>query len=65
MTCLEEVNPVDKNCGMCRKRLLLSEFDYSQSAKDRRALFCVTCENEKRETDSDFCCSGGDILIFA
>jgi len=23
-------------------------------------LFCITCENEKRETGSEFCCSGGD-----
>ena len=57
---LEEPNPINKKCGLCNQYKLLSEFDYSQTANDRRALFCKECESERRETDDNCCCSGGD-----
>ena len=59
MTCSQdEPIPIDKECSMCKQRKLLSEFDIAHKSSDNRTSLCKSCEQEKRETDSEFCCDG-------
>ena len=50
--------PVSKKCRVCKEEKLLSEFDFSNKAKDKRCSICKTCEEERRYTESGFCCGG-------
>src|SRR5215469_8252903 len=54
----DEPIPVDKECPVCKKRKLLSEFVLAHKSSDKRASICKICEEEKRKVDSEFCCDG-------
>jgi len=46
--------PVDKKCRVCKMRKLLSEFEFNDKARDKRATTCKTCmEERKTETECD------------
>lgn len=49
--------PITKRCRICKLERLLSEFDFANKAKDKRASICKTCEEERRYTES-VCRSG-------
>jgi len=50
--------PIEKKCSRCGEIKLLSEFDIAHKSTDDRAAICKTCERNRREEDSEFCCDG-------
>jgi hypothetical protein len=59
MTCSpDEPILIDKECTMCKQRKLLSAFDLAHKSKDKRTSICKSCEEEKRNQESEFCCDG-------
>jgi hypothetical protein len=38
--------PISKECTTCKKILLLSEFEIDESAKDKRADSCKSCQHK-------------------
>ena len=59
MTCSpDEPIPIDKECTMCKQRKLLSAFDLAHKSKDKRTSICKSCEEEKRNQESEFYCDG-------
>lgn len=59
MSTIDKPIPVDKICKSCGQRKLLSDYDFSNSKKNKRLAICKSCiEIEQEEVDDapNGCC---------
>lgn len=40
--------PIEKTCKICKQKKLLSEFEFSSKARDKRATICKSCMEERK-----------------
>lgn len=52
----EKPIPISQKCRTCRQEILVSEFDFSDRARDKRAATCKSCMEEKDDEPLGACC---------
>jgi superfamily II helicase len=45
--------PISKRCRLCKENKLLSEFDFSNRARDKHTAVCKNCVEKKFEGEGD------------